>query len=109
MMPSCSAFCPEYTEVSMLKACMKLSSAKILSAFLLVLCFGLAKPAHAEGPVTARLQESRPRNQKLLKPFIHPRGPNSLARLKREAKIHGPVSVPGLLSSPSLADSSTLA
>jgi hypothetical protein len=93
----------------MSKAYTKLSSAKILSAFLLVLSFGLAKPADAQNPVTGRLQVTGPRNHQVRKPFIHPRGANSLSRAKQQARIRGLASVPGLLSNSSTSNSSTLA
>src|SRR5262245_34471349 len=108
MMPHRSAFCAVYTEVYMSKACMKLSSAKMLSALVLVLSLGLAESAQAEGPVTGRLQDARPRNQRVRKLFLHPHGPDSLARSKGQAKIHESADVLGLLSNTSPLNSSTL-
>jgi hypothetical protein len=93
----------------MSKAYTKLSSGKILSAFLLVLSFGLAKPADAQNPVTGRLQVTGPRNHQVRKAFIHPLGANSLSRARQQARIRGLASVPGLLSNSSTSNSSTLA
>src|SRR5262245_23032075 len=90
------ALCAAYTEVSMAKAHLKLSSATILSALLLVFSIGLAEPAHAGGPVIGRLQGAKHRVRQNRKPFLHPGGPNSLAHSKRQGRSGGLVSVPGL-------------
>ena len=59
---------------------------KVLSALLLgVILLGLVEPAAAEAPVTGRLQDSPAHGQPILRPFMHPRGPDSLGRSKRDA------------------------
>src|SRR5262245_54926761 len=90
MMPSRLAFWAVYTEVSMARAFLKLSSTKILSALLLTLSFGLAEPGHAETPVIGRLQGGRLHGRQNRSPFLRPRG--------TKGKISGPVSVPGLFT-----------